>query len=357
MPNLPAQAGKLEKLNQLIFWILIILSIIGKEEVPLVISMFGLWMIYKFKDLKTGISLFFIGLVWFVIAFFILIPKYESYRSIEFDKFLNEAQITNVDSKEFFKSNFFLHRYSQLGDSYLHIAQSLVLHPYRSISLSISNEDREALKNLLLPMVFLPILSFPIFLIALPEIAINVLSNQNIFAIDNHRISMFIPIVFFSSIYFLSKLNVKLQYMFTVLILFLSIFVSFKTNNLLLIEILKKVKVQNVFASNLLKDDYKNAISDPACIKQILVQIPDNAKFSGPNYMGAHTSLRKTNAVYPMRFYDADYIAIDVNHVSVHANEIGITEKMQDKVTQKIFDSNEYKVVDWCKSLFLFKRL
>ena len=345
------------KINLFIFWILIFFSMLGKEEIPIVISMFGLWMIYKFKDLKTGISLFFIGLVWFVIAFFILIPKYESYRSIEFDKFLNEAQITNVDSKEFFKSNFFLHRYSQLGDSYLHIAQNLVLHPYRSISLSISNEDREALKNLLLPMAFLPILSFPIFLIALPEIAINVLSNQNIFAIDNHRISMFIPIVFFSSIYFLSKLNVKLQYMFTVLILFLSIFVSFKTNNLLLIEILKKVKVQNVFASNLLKDDYKNAISDPACIKQILVQIPDNAKFSGPNYMGAHTSLRKTNAVYPMRFYDADYIAIDVNHVSVHANEIGITEKMQDKVTQEFFDSNEYKVVDWCKSLFLFKRL
>jgi len=327
----------------------------GKEQVSLVISMFGLWLIYKFKDFKVGLSLFILGVVWFIIAFFILIPKYESTRSIEFDNFLNQAQITKVDSKQFFNSNFFLHRYSQLGDSYTTIATNIILHPINSVKVSISSEDTNAMFNLLAPLGFLPIFTVPILLISFPEIAINVLSNQNIFAIDNHRISMFIPVVFFGAIYVTSKFNKKWQYILSILIIIFSIYFSFKTNNLLLIEISKKISVPSVFANTLIQDDYENAISDPYCINKILKQIPKNASYTGPNYMGAQTSLRKTNAVYPMRFYNVQYLAIDVKEYSVHANEIGITNKMQDKVTQHIFNNANYKLIDSCKSLFLFK--
>ncbi len=352
-----SRAKNLYKINTFFFWLLILLAMLGKEQVPLVISMFGLWILYKFKDFKNGISLFIVGIIWVVIAFFVLIPKYENYRSIEFDKFLVQAQITDVNSSDFFKSNFFLHRYSQIGDSYAEVAKSLIIHPVKSVQISISSEDQEALINILAPLVFLPIIGFPIFLISLPEIAINILSNQNIFAVDNHRVSMFIPVVFFSSIYVLVKLNRKLQYLITIVIIFSSIYFSFKTNNLLLIEIFNKFSITKVLASNVLDKDYQNAISDPACINKILKQIPDGKSYTGPNYMGAHTSLRKTNAVYPTRFYDVQYLAIDINEVSVHATEIGITQQMQGTVTQQIFNSKHYKVVDSCKSLFLFKRL
>jgi len=347
--------GDPAKLNLIIFWVLIILALIGKEEVSLVLSMFGLWLIYKFKDFKVGLSLFTIGVVWFVISFLVLIPMYKNTRSIEFEKFLSQAQITTVDSKQFFNSNFFLHRYSQLGNSYIDIATNIILHPINSFKVSVSTEDINAVFNLLAPLAFLPVLSVPILLISLPEVAINVLSNQNIFAIDNHRVSMFIPVVILGAIYSISKFNKKWQYVFSVLIVISSVYISFKTNNLLLIEISKKVNVPSVFASTLLQDDYERAIADPYCINKILKQIPKNVSYTGPNYMGAQTSLRKTNAVYPMRFYDAQYVAIDVKEYSVHANEIGITNKMQNKVTQLIFNNSSYKLIDSCKSLFLFK--
>ena len=354
IPNL---IGNPEKFYSIGFWILIVLSIIGKEEVPLVISMFGLWIVYKFKDIKTGLSLFLIGIIWFLVAFFVLIPKYENLRSIEFDKFITNAKISNVNSSDFFKSNFFLHRYSQLGDSYTQVASSLILHPVKSTRVSISSDDKEAIVNVLAPLLFLPVIAFPILLISLPEIAINILSNQNIFAIDNHRVSMFIPIVFLASLYVVSKQNQKLQYMLTILIILSSVYFSFKTNNLLLIELSKKFGVEKVFADNMLDRNLDRAISDPVCINKILKQIPDDSSYTGPNYMGAQTSLRKTNAVYPMRFYDAEYLAIDVKEFSVHANEIGITDEMQKGVTNEIFNSESYKIIDSCKSLFLFKRL
>jgi len=345
------------KYINLLFWGLIILTLLGKEEVPLVVAFFGIWIIYKFKDLKQGLALLTVGIVWFVIAFFILIPKYEDQRSIEFDNFIQSAEITQVNSSVFFKSNFFLHRYSQLGDSYFQIGESLILHPFKSLALSISTEDKQALIYLLAPQLFLSVISLPILLITLPELAINILSNQNIFAVDNHRVSMLIPIVFLASLFALTKFNRKLQYLLTFLVIFFSIYFSFKTNNLLLIEISKKFNVNSVFARDLINNEYQNAKNDPACINQILRLIPATVSYTGPNYMGAQTSMRVTNAVYPMRFYDADYLAIDLNEFSVHANEIGINKQMQDSVTAKVFSSDEYKIVDQCKSLFLFKRL
>ncbi|MDA1337926.1 MAG: DUF2079 domain-containing protein [bacterium] len=349
--------AQFHKYNLIIFWLLIFLTLLGKEEIPLVISMFGLWIVYKFKDIKTGLSLFLIGIIWFLVAFFVLIPKYENLRSVEFDKFITNAKISNVNSSDFFKSNFFLHRYSQLGDSYTQVASSLILHPVESTRVSISSDDKEAIVNVLAPLLFLPVIAFPILLISLPEIAINILSNQNIFAIDNHRVSMFIPIVFLASLYVVSKQVQKLQYMLTILIILSSVYFSFKTNNLLLIEISKKIGVEKVFADNMLDQNLDRAISDTGCINKILKQIPDDSSYTGPNYMGAQTSLRKTNAVYPMRFYDAEYLAIDVKEFSVHANEIGITDEMQKSVTAQIFNSESYKIIDSCKSLFLFKRL
>ena len=125
---------------------------------------------------------------------------------------------------------------------------------------------------------------------------------------------------------------------------------------MLLIQLSKQIGISKVFAGNLLDQNYDRAIADPVCINKILKQIPPQVSYTGPDYMGAQTSLRQTNAEYPVRFYNAEYLAVDVKQYSVHANEIGITNKMQDKVTQLIFNMGNYKIIDSCKSLFLFKK-
>ncbi len=51
---------------------------------------------------------------------------------------------------------------------------------------------------------------------------------------------------------------------------------------------------------------------DRECARKIVNMIPEKASVSGPDYLGAHLSIRETYAIFPALYKDADYVIVDV---------------------------------------------
>src|SRR5258708_3915785 len=127
--------------NKIIFWVLIALTLAGKEQISLYIFLYGIFVFFLRKDKKMGISLSVVGIVWFLMCFFAIIPYFAHYRVEGFKKFETSMGIDTVQVRDVENSNYFLSRYQAFGNSYFEILFNMITHPKMTLGVFFGGDQ------------------------------------------------------------------------------------------------------------------------------------------------------------------------------------------------------------------------
>ena len=161
-------------------WLLVfaILAMACKEEIPLVVAMLGLWTIVFQQRWRSGLALILIAVAWFALAF----------------------QMFHLFSPT--GHPLLASRYGQLGNGPVQTVTNIVRHPLGFIKLYVFSPGRRTyLDTLLSPALYLPLLAPWVLIMAVPSLAINLLSsNFQMYSGLFQYNAEIVPILIFSTI-------------------------------------------------------------------------------------------------------------------------------------------------------------
>jgi uncharacterized membrane protein len=393
-----------------LFWLLLIVTMTGKEQLPLYVFMYGLFIWFcrtpflnEFKLNKEYLSGFFTSLImrnvltmlvvstlWFILAFFVIIPNFAHYRIEGFNKFAQQLDINTETVREVDLDNYFLSRYEAFGSSYLEIIINILLDPKAVAKVLFGGDKVENLRMTFEPLLYTPLIAPGTLMMAIPDLLINYLTTATgvgTSEITNHRISMIIPILFLSVIFSVKTINnfisniarkkgnklLFLKYIIPVFLLLASIKYSYQYNNPVTMWMSEAVKKRLPSFIAIAKSDPSLTESanlkigdvvrlsdlenkDRECAQRIVDMVPDNASVSGPDYLGAHLSLRETYAIFPAMYLEADYVIVDVfsrKILTILDTDLGIVRD----VTEELIRAEDYRLELGCGNLFVFKNV
>lgn len=392
----------------IILWILLVITMSGKEQVPLYIFMWGIFILifrtgltdsFRFSkewfkkwfsqpSVKNGIAMIVIGLLWFSVAFFVVIPKYAPLRVASYNAFIKSLNIGVRNNSTVTLENYFLGRYSEFGQSYKDVVFNIFLHPGNSIRVFFSDDNLVNLRMTFMPLLYAPLANPAMLLIAAPEFFINYMTTQSdmgISDISSHRISMIIPVLVIASIYAVGFISKSLQQLIkkenmdgkvrkiTAVVLSGAILVSIfimdsAYSNPVYLWFTQAVarRVHAKFDTNIIKrTDLKSGdavkitdidVQDRTCSQAIISMIPAEVSVSGPDNLGAQLSLRETYALFPGLWDSADYVIVDVLSRKV-AGILQLDNNIVRDVTEMLLTSNNHKLLMSCGNLSLFKKV
>jgi uncharacterized membrane protein len=375
------------RVGMIAFWALLILTMAGKEQLGLYVALYGLFIWLMRNNLKTGLTMFFVGVVWVFIAFFIIIPQNAHYRVEGFERFAQSMGINPESTRNVAKPNYFLNRYESFGDSYTDIAIGMITQPDELVKAFFGGDGIENLQETFGPVGFLPFAYPAVLIMALPDFAANYLttaSGVGTAEIYNHRISMIVPVLFISVIFAVGYLSglfsgrikkIRKQYFIlglSAFVLSLNIYTSFTLQNPVYLwftqAVQKRIPIP-AFAKtisdklrneefeigksySLARIDYK----DIECAEKVISIIPDGASVSGPDYLGAHLSMRETYAIFPAAYERVDYVIVDIfARKIVTILDVNLTI-VQDVVGNLIKDP-DHRLLLSCGNLFVFDNI
>src|SRR5438874_8674236 len=156
-----------------------ILAAMCKEDVPLTIAVLGLFLVWKYKLPRLGITLTIGGLLWAFIGFSIISHFYPG------------AQHNN-----------FWYRYQALGSSPGEAIVNLIIHPWLFFTTFVTLNRLYYLASLFRSTGFLSLLAPEWLLLALPGLAVNLLSTDSLsYSGVYHYNASIIPFVMLSAIH------------------------------------------------------------------------------------------------------------------------------------------------------------
>ncbi len=359
--------------NIAVYLVLLILLLSGKEEIGAMLAMFSVFLFFKNK--KLALVNFVVTMLWFLISFFVIIPHYGSQRDASVESFLSSINKSNPKPQDVQADNFFFNRYSYLGKNYPQMISTVFTRPEILEENLNFKAIRETNQFLLGPFLFTSILT-PFTYFGLPDFAIGILSSDEIYTISNHRISFIVVLLFVGYLFhlkFLAK-NQKTYLLLYVLVIgmFLSsLFFTIKSKNPLYSSFLSRLKVYEVFAQETLKNEDKmleisqveevsQTENSLACLNYVwnYIEKENPQKYSGPDYLGAHTSLRPVNAVFPSAAITSDIFVADFLEDKVY-EPLNTSESWTENknVLKKILDTNQFKGVFACDRMIVFKKI
>ncbi len=156
-----------------------VLSMACKEEIPLVIAMFGLWSILFQQRWRSGLALTLLAGSWAVLSLF-LVPH-----------------IFSPSGHSLVAS-----RYASLGHTPVEIARTFLLHPLGVLKQHVFERSHFFyLRLLLTPAAYLPLLAPWVLVLAVPSLAINLLSSDsNMYSGLYQYNAEIVPILIFATI-------------------------------------------------------------------------------------------------------------------------------------------------------------
>ena len=346
----------------LIFAFLIFL--LSKEELGFVFTAFSFYLYKRFKsNSKVVIALSVIALSWSLISFLLIIPSFSAQRTSDMNNFLDYAGFDDTDRYATLASdNFFIHRYSYLGDGYLDIAKNLIKKPGLAFNAMVSEDMFPTYIYLFAPTLVSFVLT-PLFSLSLlPELIIHGLSgDSDIFNIQNHRLAIMIPLILISSVLVQKKFGQKVKkLLFIVPMSFclISLFISIKLENPLIYPMYQKILtgITLVKAGDTYYKPEWNYILNPTCADFILKDLDSGAKVSVPQVLGAKTSNREYNAVFPTGLDKANVVIIDVLELKI-ANFLQKNAQLNYDLTEKMLKKGNYELLKSCNRLLLLKKI
>jgi uncharacterized membrane protein len=155
-----------------------------KEEVGLVVAALGVYAAFAWGQRRTGVIVFALGLGWSLFAFQVVIPHYNPGGAGPFG-----------------------HRYEAVGGDVPGIAKTLVTDPLAIAREGLSGRDLGYLAGLVAPFLLLPLAAPAAALVALPELAANMLSSQHAQGSWRfHYVAAIVPVLWWASVLGLKRL-------------------------------------------------------------------------------------------------------------------------------------------------------
>ncbi len=396
------------KRNIIIFITTLVILMSGKEQISLYVFMWGLFVIFfrseqtswNYKNLfathflnnirtKLGIFMVLFGLLWFIVSFFVIIPAFANNRIEGFNKFAKSLDLDPEGLNDVSKSNYFLKRYESFGDGYVGVALGILSRPEDTVRIFFGGDKIDNFRETLEPLGYTPFLYPQIFMLALPDFAINYLTTLDgvgTSEIYNHRVSMIIPVLIVSLIYAVSFLSrfltsfpkignristKNLVTIFSMILLLQTLLSTYRYNNPVYLWFTQAFQKKLLGSVALAKSD-TSLIGKPLgvgdvvrittlenkdreCAKDIIRMIPDDVSVSGPDYLGAHLGLRETYAIFPALYHEADYVIIDVFSKKI-LNILDADVSLVKDVLKDVYTSKDYDMVMGCGNLFVFKK-
>lgn len=292
--------------NNKLFILTLLLAVSTKEHIWAIAAFFGIYIFFKRSKMWGSIlTLASFGM------FYLLISQF----------------IPDARSGDHFALSF----YDELGSSPKEILFKIILQPHTAVQLAIKNNMVEYLKYILLPTGFLSLLAPLYLLFALPEFAINLLSNnQNLRSYQYHYAAAIIPFVYISAIYGIKRIvqfkpHLILRKGIVYYILFATLYSQWSFG---LLPGTKEADLA-IYASSL-----KNA----GIIKNYLDTIPENVSVGATNNVAAHLIKRQKIYTLPYAVGKADLLVFLVDHIDSSKNSDA-------QLAQTISRSSEYKEV------------
>lgn len=355
---------RLTNKRKIAIFLLYLITLFSKEELGLVLALFSIFMLFKFKkDRVFFLMMGFLSFIWSLVAIFYIIPLYDYQRSASLDSFLNNLNISSNEIQlEQNDDNYFLYRYRALGSSYSEIIKNSLLNPLLFAQPFLQKESLKTTLQVYSPVFFVTLVNPPLFFASLVEIGIHGLSgSEEIFSIENHRLTILIPLLLISVIefvLFLKRRNKLIPQAFVVFLLIYNIAFSLFVKSPLLFLTFDKIK--SVFIHKVLAVDFSDTriqeISDNDCARNVLALIPGDASVSSPQMLGAFTSDRRVNALFPSAIDRVDYVIIDIKEKKI-SNNLGIDSTLLlSKGLEKI-NNDSHKIIYSCNRFTLVKRV
>jgi uncharacterized membrane protein len=148
--------GKYQITNWGLCGLFFLLALGTKEDISLHIVMIGLYLLALRRRWRPGLALSLIGLAWFYVAFYVVIPG----------------------SRPAAAGSAYTGFFDALGDTPLEIALAPVRTPGKVVALLATANDVRALKMLTLPLGLMPLAGLPLLALAAPTLAIALLSSN-----------------------------------------------------------------------------------------------------------------------------------------------------------------------------------
>ena len=284
------------KKSYLMFLFFAFLAGITKEEIWIIVSLFGLAVILRvffenrlrFKFSKKQFIEIFIGaflLITSAIIFYLLIW------------FIMPALRGDA--------HFALSYYSGFGESPLEVSKNVILMPTKTISIIFSPQRIDYLVQLFLPFGFISLLS-PLYLVfATPDLLINLLSsNKPLREIYYQYTSAITPFILISAVYavsFLKKRFSKIENGLIIFYLLLATFVS-----AFFYGPLPGGKHANIQMLN-------NQLANRETIEDFISKIPESYSVTASNNLGSHLSHRRNLYNIPIATGSADMVLFLLN--------------------------------------------
>jgi uncharacterized membrane protein len=136
-----------------VFGVFAVAAALAKEEVGLVVAAMGLWYALSRRRARSGGVIAALGTAWSIVAIAVVIPA------------------AGDEGSDFYG------RYEQVGGSPLGILETAFTDPGRLFEVAFDERGVEYLADLMLPLAVLPLLAPAALVVALPELAINLLSS------------------------------------------------------------------------------------------------------------------------------------------------------------------------------------
>lgn len=306
------------------FAVFAVLAMSTKENVPLTVAMFGLYILIVQRRPRPGLITIAGAAVWFFLAAYVIIPAYN-----------NESQ------------GWLWNRYGGMGGSPLDIVLFLITHPERLLEPAPGLSNLAYVTQLLFPVAFLSLLSPLTLALAAPGLATNLLTvYEPMHLLETyHYTSSLVPVVIASAIYGLGTISDLLR--------------RRKVPATGVVWLLSAL----VLATSLVYHYYRGytplspsfSFSWPdehhAAAQRIIASIPADAAVAAQWNLGAHVSQRHQFTMFG-DIEKAEYVLLDA---ATQPNSVGFDKNIHEQF-RNVVESPDFGVVAAEDGVILLQR-
>jgi uncharacterized membrane protein len=251
-------------------------AVLAKEEIGLVVAAAGLWYALG-RRRRAGVVIAALGVAVSLVAVEVIVPHFHS------------------------GSSPFFGRYRDVGGSPAGILEKPVTDPGEVLGAAFDERGIRYLAALLLPLLALSLAAPLAFLVAVPELGLNLLSSVTTqTSIEQHYAAAVTPGLFFAAILGAARLG---------------------RARLVGVAVVAAALVANVRLGALPLWSHRSAelvsvSSHDDAARRVLALVPDGAPVSATNTLGAHLSARRRVFSFP-RVREAAWVAVDETRPSI----------------------------------------
>lgn len=248
-----------------------------REEVALVVAAMGIWYAVSRRRYAVGAAIAVAGIAVTTLALEVVVPHFSES---------NESA--------------FYGRYEDVGGSPLGLVATAVTDPLQPLSVAFDERGLEYLAGLLLPLVLLPVLAPLALVVAIPELALNLLSaTPTQTSVHYHYTGALTPALMAAAVLGAARIA-RTRPGSAELLGRIAVGAALAAN-----VFLGAIPLWNDLASRL-----TTVTEHDRATARALARVPDDAVVSASNSLGAHLSERRRFLSFPYRL-DATWIAVD----------------------------------------------